>query len=265
MKYMMRRNQKPLLLLIMSICLLGPIGYVFANPSSQSDLATIQKHAYTFLRYVEEGRLDAAEASLSHVENIAEVTELATQAGPYSLDQLIREARFTLMDKSASEEEVFHRAITVVLYVDALDKDEEQLWEVWKEELEHYIGSATASKSGVTNESLRYVYQLYERILPAMFISLDRDVANEVVAQQHSILNAIAETPSEERSLLLGTYQERLASIEAEEGQLFTDAADFLWIIWTIGGVIFLTLLYVGWRKYKGEKQIAAKTREHDS
>lgn len=51
------------------------------------------------------------------------------------------------------------------------------------------------------------------------------------------------------------------AKVKTETVQKSVDMIAFYWVLFVIGGLIALTLTYVSWRKYKGEKQ---KQRTHD-
>lgn len=49
------------------------------------------------------------------------------------------------------------------------------------------------------------------------------------------------------------------AKIEQHEDYFVGSAIPFYWMIMLIGGIIIITLSYVSWRKYKGEKKSSKK------
>ncbi len=49
------------------------------------------------------------------------------------------------------------------------------------------------------------------------------------------------------------------AKIEQHEDYFVGNAIPFYWMIMLIGGIIIITLSYVSWRKYKGEKKNSQK------
>lgn len=51
----------------------------------------------------------------------------------------------------------------------------------------------------------------------------------------------------------------KIAKIEQHEDYFVGNAIPFYWMIMLIGGIIIITLSYVSWRKYKGEKKNSQK------
>jgi len=57
--------------------------------------------------------------------------------------------------------------------------------------------------------------------------------------------------------ILFGLIQinKTYAKVEQQEEMYISSFVPFYWMIMLIGGVIIVTLSYVSWRKYKGQKQ----------
>ena|SRR5690625_3802203 len=64
--------------------------------------------------------------------------------------------------------------------------------------------------------------------------------------------------------ILLSLFQinEAYAKVEASDEIYATSIVPFYWMIMLIGGIIIITLSYVGWRKYKGDQK---KRRKRDT
>lgn len=233
---------------------------------AQSSLSELQSSTYLYLQLIEEDRLGAADAILTKVERIASGEEVGNlRNGPYNLNMLLRETRDTLEDEEATRQERYNRALTVALYVDALQNQVDPLWVVWRGHIIEMINQTITSENPVSNESLQKVYMLYESIIPSMHTSLEKNDRMKIELQQNALLQELAERPSEGRVQVLQDLANVLEGIQPQEKKSLTEEPEFIWLMWTVGGLIVVTLIYVGWRKYRGESEKEVRTRERDS
>lgn len=233
---------------------------------AETSLSELQSSTYLYLQMIKEGRMDAAEAILAKVERLTLDEEIAKiRNGPYDLNMLIQETRYTLEDEEATREERYNRALTVALYVDAHENQVDPLWDVWRGHIIELIDQTLSTEKPVSNHSLQKIYQLYESILPAMHTSLEKNDMMEVEVQQYALLKQLAERPNENRAQVLLELANVLENIQPQEKKGLTEEPEFIWLMWTVGGLIVITLIYVGWRKYRGESEQEVKSRERDS
>lgn len=54
---------------------------------------------------------------------------------------------------------------------------------------------------------------------------------------------------------ILSLSKNTKAEVKTETIQKSVDMIAFYWVLFVVGGFVALTLTYVSWRKYKGEKQ----------
>ncbi|KGX88027.1 sporulation protein YpjB [Pontibacillus litoralis] len=257
----LKQVESKLALFIVFVMIVMTVSNVYAKESFQS----LQSDAYTFLKYVEEGKNEAAEATLAKMERVVDgIDSTMTEVGPYSLHQLMKDARLTLMDQESSKQEAYHRSLAVVLYVDAMETNVDPLWEVWKSYTIQEINQLIEGDEKISNRSIKHVYELYERMLPAMYVDLDWDVAQQMSLHQQALVDVLSEQSTEDRMLLMRSIARDLEEIPVTKYSL-TEGPEFIWLIWTIGSFISITLTYVGWRKYRAEKRQLTKSKERDS
>lgn len=144
------------------------------------------------------------------------------------------------------------------LAVDALSSDYHPLWLNSEAAVMHAIQSieeALKQKDAQAyqhrlNEFLRH----YQTIHPALFIDLE-------VAQLQQIQSQITFLEKRRNQFDPDVLIPHLSVMKEEWTNLYKrekeDSADpsLWWVMMTIGGMITLSLTYVGWRKYRAEKQ----------
>lgn len=152
------------------------------------------------------------------------------------------------------------------LAIDAVTSSHQPLWTDMEEPIMTvFAGMKEAAIKGDSQEfhsHLNSFLVLYEVIYPSMKL----DVAFEKVQEIDTRVSFIDQyRPS---VLTEPTSQGELSLLEQDLKDLFDgvteDEADpsLWWVIITTGSIILVTLSYVGWRKYKGEKEIERqKTR----
>jgi sporulation protein YpjB len=145
------------------------------------------------------------------------------------------------------------------LAVDALSSEHHPLWLHSEKSI---INSLTAMKETIStgetqafqhrfNEFLRH----YNMIRPALFIDVEPQQLQRIDSQITFLERIRNESLDEDK------VTSHLTIMEEEWIQLYhrvkEDNADpsLWWVMFSIGGMITLSLSYVGWKKYKAEKQ----------
>lgn len=142
------------------------------------------------------------------------------------------------------------------LAIDALHSDHQPLWrDMEKSVIKSFEHLKEAALSG-DKEKLKLQFNQFSSIFDTIYPSLVIDLDPEEISRLDSHLRFLEtyDRISEQNK------KEHLAMMETELLKLFgrvtDDEADpsLIWVMITTGSVIFATLVYVGWRKYKGEK-----------
>ncbi|WP_078380203.1 sporulation protein YpjB [Sutcliffiella halmapala] len=161
------------------------------------------------------------------------------------------------------------RAITRLrLVVDAMTSEHQPLWT----EMEGSImATFNQLKDSVEIRDSSSYQQLYQRLLlnyNLIHPSLRMDVKPEYIQKVDAHIDYLYEYRNE----LLSSSQsaEELQVIEADLKALFTELKEdetdpsLIWVMISTGSIIFLTLFYVGWRKYQADKKRAKRKKQKD-
>lgn len=161
--------------------------------------------------------------------------------------------------KNSTESKELHNKVTSLrLAVDALEDNGKPMWLEMKEPINQTfkkIEKAIDNKDyDKYNEYFNLLLSQYQKIVPAMkidvekttFQSIDQKIQALEVSRRQIFLDKSGQTQMIElKSELDGVFKTVL--IESSEPSL-------IWVISTTGGIILITLTYVGWRKYVAEK-----------
>lgn len=235
--------------------------------ASDTDSDELQSTTYRFLQYVKEGEDHAAIAALEKLKRANNDHLIETSIPPEEINTLLNETQITLEDSYSSPKEKYHKAITIVLLYDAMwNKEDDALWITWKSYLENEIDRITKNEE-ISKASLQYLYTLYERLLPAFKTSLSEEEYTIIAKHQNKFLNILSEGTENKHTTFVSTLATDLKTLPTEEKEKksFTEEPGFIWLLFSVGGLIVSTLSYVGWRKYKGEKGNKENQKERGS
>ncbi|WP_339239905.1 sporulation protein YpjB [Bacillus sp. FSL P4-0322] len=158
-----------------------------------------------------------------------------------------------------NEREKLRYASQFRMLLDAIHSDSEPLWGSLEKPI---MGSFPTLKKEVKDPESTTFYEtwnelvsLYDMIYPSLTIDISPEKLQTIkqhmeVIEQGEFLKASS-----------GTKLERLTKLEEDLSSVFAhvdeDEADpsLLWVILTTGSIILLTLTYVGFRKYRAEKE----------
>jgi sporulation protein YpjB len=173
------------------------------------------------------------------------------------LESSYNETMRVLDKEHYTNEEFIHKLTKLRLLIDAVATEYEPLWV----EMEDSVLTAFQSVKDAysLNDSQHFLSELngflsmYDVIYPSVML----DVPIERVQR----VNAQIQFLEQNSSKLLGSMDglEAIEALQTDLEALFNepeeDEADpsLWWVIISTGGIIILTLSYVGWKKYKGE------------
>ncbi len=264
----MREKIFPRTNVILSVVLLISLVMVNHVQASETEYKELQTTTYRFLQYVKEGHDRAAVAALEELKSVNEKQSIFsnTKISTQEINSLINETQLALQDSKSTTKEKYHMSLTIVLLYDAIWNNEDALWVTWKLYLEDEIDRLVQS-GDVSNASIHHLYTLYERLIPALKVSLDEEEYRMMQQHRESFLAFLSGGSQQDHISFINTLSQDLEKIPAvkEKEKSFTEEPGFIWLLFSVGSLIISTLMYVGWRKYKGENEKNDKRRERGS
>jgi sporulation protein YpjB len=178
------------------------------------------------------------------------------------------EAMEAAVSLDMSHEQRINKLTKFRLVIDAIATRHQPLWTEMQEQImtafHHAKESAINGDSADFHSNFNTFLSLYNVIYPSMKI----DVPVENIQRLDARIKFIDEYRSQ---ILRDTEGQReLDKLDADLQNLFTNVEDdeadpsIWWVIISTGSIIIMTLSYVGWRKYQGEKDAKLnRSREH--
>lgn len=259
---------KWILLISVIILLLAPLNAAATQPSPLEKLDEISDEA---LQMVKSQRYEDAKTILNYFSN--QFFYVTGKDRPLSIDELriITVSHDEAMEAAASPDMNYQDRMNKVtkfrLAVDALATRHQPLWIEMKKQIMPAFNKAKIA--AFNNDSIAFhnsfnrFLALYDIVYPSMKIDIPAEHIQRLDARidviEHFIPERLAEPASRQE---LETAEMDLQSIFDEMDE---DQADpsLWWVIISTGSIITMTLSYVGWRKYIGEKQ-ARKNRSRE-
>lgn len=173
-----------------------------------------------------------------------------------SHDEAMEAASSTNMD----HEERVQKLTKFRLAVDAIATSHQPLWTEMKNQIMTAFQEARAAASTGDSEHFHSNFNTFMSLYNVIYPSMKIDVSAENIQKIDARINFIDEYRSEVVSNVKS--QEELEGLEMDLKNLFDnmdeDEADpsLWWVIISTGSIIILTLSYVGFRKYQGEKNM---------
>ena len=256
------------ILLFIIVILLAPIN-AFAEKLSPIDkLDEISDEALLMVKYE---RYDDAKKLLDYFSN--QFASLTGNERSFTMDQLRivtnshDEALEATVSQNMKYEERLNKLTKFRLVMDAVATTRQPLWIGMEDKiLSTFHQAEDAAKNGnkdAFNTCLNSFLNLYNVIYPSMKI----DVPIENIQKVDARINFI----DQYRSQMVGNAEniKELDRLEIDLKKLFNDMDEdqadpsLWWVIISTGSIIIMTLSYVGWRKYKGDKEMK-KNRSRD-
>jgi sporulation protein YpjB len=256
------------ILLLAMVLLFAPIT---VNAEQETQMERLDNISDEALQMVKFHRYDDAKKLLDYFMD--QFTSISGKDQPLTMDELriIRQSQDEAVAAAASADMKYEERINKVtkfrLVIDAIASSHQPLWTAMEDQIMAAFGQAkSAAQHGDAahfHSSFNKFLSLYNVIYPSMKI----DVPIENVQKIDTRINFI----DEYRSQVVNNpkSQQELDRLETDLKSLFEsmgeDQADpsIWWVIISTGSIIIMTLSYVGWRKYKGEKDLK-KDRSRD-
>jgi sporulation protein YpjB len=249
------------------ICLFPSLNYAAENDGGWKKLDQISDQA---LQLAKNGRFEEAKEVLTYFSdqffqmNARDRLKTADELRAITITH--ENALKTVTASSLPEEERIDKVTQFRLVVDAIHSTHQPLWSEMEttvmgafDQLEKAVEQG---KEEVFAASLRQFLNHYELIEPSVKIDVQPEEAKKIDKEIEMLQTPAFQQLSQEEQ------QKHLKNMRADLRTLFDgvkkDEADpsLIWVIISTGGMIVLTLSYVGWRKYRGEKE---KNRTHEN
>jgi sporulation protein YpjB len=243
---------------------------VFAN--SQRPLDRLDNISDEALQMIKFQRYEDGKKLLDYFSE--QYTDISSKEHSFTMDQqrIITVSHDEALEAAVSPnmdyEERVQRLTKFRLVVDAIATSHQPLWTEMENQImtvfQEAREAASSGDSAHFHSNFNAFMSLYNIIYPSMKI----DVSAENIQRIDARINFIDEYRSEVVNNVKS--QQELEGLEMDLKNLFEnmdeDEADpsLWWVIISTGSIIILTLSYVGWRKYQGEKAIRKnRTRVH--
>jgi sporulation protein YpjB len=206
-----------------------------------------------------------AEAKLLLNDFSEKFTKLAIRNQTFTMDEIRiltvahQQALRALNSTSMNHEQRVDAVTTFRLVVDALTSRYEPLWSEMKEPVltafQHVKDAAKIGDKELYHQTVNNFLEKYSIIEPSLRVDVPVEEVQKLDAKIQYIDQYSADNLKNKESV------SQLNDLQSDLQKLFDrteeDEADpsLWWVIISTGSIIIGTLSYVGWRKYKGEKE----------
>lgn len=249
-----------LLAVFISIYLLLSIS-VNAEPTSQN--APFDNVSDEALQMVKLHRYDDAEKLLKYFSDQYFVN--IEKEALFSKDDLriltvaYNDALLAVKNNEIPHEEKINRVTTFRLVIDAISSGQQPLWTEMEEPIMTVFKNAKEAAHSGNNEGFHESFNSFLALYNMIYPSLKIDIPK----QQIQSLDAKVSYIDHYRPKVLSQSdnQQELDAVGSDLQSIFDDRQEdeadpsLWWVIISTGSIIILTLSYVGWRKYQGDRE----------
>ena len=256
-------------IIILVILMLSPLSVKAELTSPLDKLNEVSDEA---LQMVKLQRYDDAKRLLEYFS--AQFLASARKENSFTMDELRivsvahKEALEAATSSAMNYEERVNRVTKFRLVVDAVSSTQQPLWtEMEGPVMAAFTNAKEAAYSGNNedfNFSLNSFLSLYKVIYPSMKLDISPDTIEKINARVDFIDSYRPQVLSQSSS------QQELEALQVDLQNIFDglteDETDpsLWWVIISTGSIIIITLSYVGWRKYSGDREKERnRSREH--
>jgi len=238
--------------------------------SENSSLKKLTEQANHIYEAISNSQLDTAENYLSTFKKSWEkISQTETALSPVAVRTIMaqEEQLEQVLKLNVGENEINEASVEFRLAVDALVNSQHPLWMGMKDKVLSAFNKVEQDVQSGDDRAfqvdLNQFQDVYQMVYPSLTIDVKSDVLKELDGQINHIINNRMTIVQNKSNHLphLNEIHDKLSSLfggtEPTSGfihtpELFTPSI-------FIGGLVILTLLYVVWRKYKGEDETKAQ------
>ncbi|CQR46680.1 Sporulation protein YpjB (SpoYpjB) [Paraliobacillus sp. PM-2] len=233
-----------LIFIVIATTLIG-LGFVAVTNAMESSSVS-----YSYERYVSEKRYDRAEQWLeNHTSEIEALMQSANGEKQTVLKELIRHNLEIINRSDIAHNYKLNNARSLVIAIDAIEKPNHPLLVKSKQALDKSLESVLAS-GDFSQQKINNILTHWEMLKPALQVALDKDEFQQLDLLFSNLGKETLNIKEDTESVF---KYSQLIDIHTTTAQ--GDPLSFYWIILMVGGIIIITLSYVAWKKYKGEKK----------
>jgi len=230
--------------------------------SNMNTLEILNDLSMEALQFTTIKRYDDAEKVLVHMKTILSDSTSYPLTLSYDdirvLEIYLNDALKMFSLEDVAEEQLHNSLLTFRLVVDAISSNHSPMWIAMEDKLMssyRMFKEAIITQGSNYKESLEAFLNIYDMLYPSIMVDVSLDKVQKVDVQIKYIRDHQNEFVNSQSAI------EAIEALQRDLENLFSesesDEADpsLWWVIITTGGIIILTLAYVGFRKYRGEKQ----------
>ncbi len=253
------------ILTIIFICLKPTIGLA-EHTTDWKKLDVITDQALQLVKYQ---KFDDAKKLLSYFNNQFSKTRI--HGNSFTMDEIrvinttYEEAQLALELVDISLEEKVQAVMKFRFVIDAVNSEYQPLWT----EMENSVMATFKSIKEAADSSNNEVFEQNLNLFLGKFDMIYPSVRLDLEIEQSKLINSYVTFLDEYRGQLI-LHESRMKHLQVMEDELTKmfkqmneDDADpsLIWVMISTGSIIILTLSYVAWRKYKGDKQKQASVK----
>ena len=249
------------LLLVMIIWLVIPVNTSYGQTSSSlNQLDALSDKA---LEMTKLERYEDSEKMLTYFSNL--FMQITAEESIFNMDELRiitvahNEALKAIQDEKMKNSEKVKSVTKFRLVIDAIKSTHQPLWTNMESPMMDTFNqtkkAALHQNSEKFQKELSILLTQYDMIYPSLKVDLSSETVQQLDTRVHFINQSRTMLMTDQKAQLeLDALQYDLKSIFEN---MQDDEADpsLWWIIISTGSIIILTLSYVGWKKYKGDKE----------
>ncbi|WP_273125978.1 sporulation protein YpjB [Bacillus weihaiensis] len=251
--------------IIISLILLSSIFFTIKPTHAQEvyDWESLNRISDTALQLAKQERFKESADLLTYFS--VKFEELPIDQETISLDhyrtitRTHENALDVILNNEISKEEKIRSLTKFRLVVDAMVSEHQPLWGSMETSIMTTFSQMKVDIEDGNNQSFQHDFNeflsLYEVIYPSIQVDLDLQQIKKMDAHISVVEDRLfQDIPASSRVKQLTMMEEDLKAIFERVKE---DEADpsLLWVMISTGSFIFLALSYVGWKKYRGEKQ----------
>ena len=256
---------KQIFFALLAVFIMG-VRFSMASPGDP-ELVKLADMADEALHYSKVERYEEAKKVLTHMENILEDTDGLNPDELRAVTASYVEAAALLDKENFTNEEAVNSLMKLRLAVDAVITEHEPLWTNMEadvlEAFQNVKERILRQDQENFHRELNHFLSVYDIIYPSVMIDVPVEQVQKVNAQIQYLERYSFEFFGGEADI--GTVEVLERDLESLFDHTEEDEADpsLWWVIISTGGIILITLSYVGWKKYRAEQEYR-KRRKHE-